>query len=502
MNKLFPLNTETKRILFWTIVSIVAMSIQMIAGMFFGPSMIMLFFALIVVFLSTVMHPQVGIFTILICTMWFERYFTLAPITVGSEIFKIYPLDFCILFLALSLAARFVEGKIKFRAQALDWFILVFGGVCTLSLLSSYWRGLDMAVAIGTYKNYFLYAVLYLVCTIILQTKEDWARLLNWLIVAGFGLFFFLFYGLIAGHGLWSEYTPLSTAGERLIAGTHIFYLMLFFFWLAAAYLYREIKEKDKFWSIAAIVGMSLSGLALVVSLVRHLWLAVPAVLIFWIMFLPTMRRRLKFLILIGVVGALTAALTLIFIFSGRAIHGTDAGQTFANTSQVLAERTDMQNVTSGGDSSFHWRLTVWKVGFSAWITHPFLGLGLGYRITGLENNWPFDIALREIHNDYLAMLYQMGVVGLIAVLEFIVFLWYNFFRERSYLLDNDPLDGRLFFSFWSMTILFMIGFLVSVYWDVNFFVIWWWIAIAGLRFVCMRRPVTTKIFYEDTSDK
>ena len=161
-----------------------------------------------------------------------------------------------------------------------------------------------------------------------------------------------------------------------------------------------------------------------------------------------------------------------------------------------------MQNVTSGGDSSFHWRLTVWKVGFSAWITHPFLGLGLGYRITGLENNWPFDIALREIHNDYLAMLYQMGVVGLIAVLEFIVFLWYNFFRERSYLLDNDPLDGRLFFSFWSMTILFMIGFFVSVYWDVNFFVIWWWIAIAGLRFVCMRRPVTTKIFYEDTSDK
>ncbi|MFA5127473.1 MAG: O-antigen ligase family protein [Patescibacteria group bacterium] len=502
MNKLFPLNTETKRILFWTIVSIAVMSTYMIAGMIFGSSMIMLLFALIVVFLSTVMHPQVGIYTILICTMWFERYFTLAPITIGSVVYKIYPLDFCILFLALSLVARLVEGKIKFKTQALDWFILVFGGVCTLSLLSSYWRGLDMAVAVGTYKNYFLYAVLYVILTIVMQTKEEWVRLLNWLIAAGFGLFFFLFYGLIAGHGLWSEYTPLSTSGERLIAGTHIFYLMLFLFWLAAAYLYREVKEKNKWQSVAVIVGMSLAGLALVVSLVRHLWLAVPTVLIFWIIFLPTMRRRLKFLILIGIVGALTAVLTFIFIYSGRVIHGSNAGQTFANTSEVLSQRTDIENVTSGNDSSFSWRLAVWKVGFSAWLTHPFFGLGLGHRITGLINNWPFDIALREIHNDYLAMLYQMGVVGLIAVLEFLVFLWYIFFHDRSFLLDNESLDGRLFFSFWSMAILFMIGFLVSVYWDVNFFVIWWWLAIAGLRFVCMRQPVTTKIFYEDTSDK
>ena len=515
MNKIFPLNTEAKRILFWTIVSVAAMSVHIISGLFFGPSMVMLMFALIIVFLSTVMHPQVGIFTIFICTMWYERNFTLAPIFINGASYKIYPLDFCILFTVLSLTARFIEGKIKFRPHPLDWFVLMFGGICTLSLLSSYWRGLDMPVAIGTYKNYFLYAIVYLICTIILQTKEDWIRLLNWLMIAACGLFFFLFYGLIAGHGLWSEYTPLSTAGERLIAGTHIFYLMMFLFWLAASYIYREVKDKkDKYRSAALIGAMSICGLALVVSLVRHLWLAVPAVIAFWLIFLPTMRRRLKFLTMIGMVAVLTAVFSFAYIYVGKAIHGSDAGLTIANASEVLGERADITSITSSfissddgknilqGDASFHWRLTVWKVGFSAWMTHPFFGLGLGYHISGLENNWPFEIALREIHNDYLAMLYQMGVVGFIAVMEFMFYLWYGFFRERSDLMDEDPAEGRLMFAFWSSACLFMIGFLISVYWDVNFFNIWWWLAIAALRFLWSRKPATTKIIYEDIANK
>lgn len=500
MEKLFPLNTSIKRNLFWGILSISAMSIFVVATIFFGQSLVLYFFALVLVFLSTVMHPEAGLYTIFICTMWFERHFTLIPLEIGTTAYKIYPLDFCILFLALSLAARIVEGKIKWRTQPLDWFILIFGAMCSLGFLSSYWRNLDMALAFGTYKNYFLYAIVYILCVMILPLRDDWQRLMKWLIAGGVGVFFFLAYGLINGRGLWSEFTPLSTSGERMIAGTHAFYLAMFFFWVLAIFLFREAEKKIEWWRAFLLVfAMSFSSLALIVSLVRHLWVAMIAVIILWLIFLPGLRQRLKYLALIGVIGALTAVLLLVYSNAGKLIHGSDAVRTVSKTSQVLQERADIDYISSGGDSSFHWRLTVWRTGYNAWIAHPFLGLGLGYQISGYENNWPFHIALREIHNDYLAILYQLGVIGLIAVIEMFIFLWYRFLQERENLLTDGIYDARLFFSFWSAVVLFIAGFSISIYWDINLFVIWWWLALAQMRFLWVRRAAK-KITYDDTA--
>jgi O-antigen ligase len=503
MEKLFPLNTAVKRNLFWGLLSISAMSIYVVATLFFGQSLVMYFFALVLVFLSTVMHPEAGLYTIFICTMWFERYFTLIPLEIGATAYKIYPLDFCILFLALSLAARFVEGKIKWRTQPLDWFILIFGAVCSLGFLSSYWRNLDMALAFGTYKNYFIYAIIYVLCVMALPLRDDWQRLLKWLIAGGVGVFFFLAYGLINGRGLWSEFTPLSTSGERMIAGTHTFYLAMFFFWMLAAFLFREAEKKIEWWrAVILVFAMSFSALALVVSLVRHLWLAMLGVVVLWLVFLPGLRRRLNYLAVLGAVGILTAALLYTYSNAGKLIQGPAVGKTVSETSVILGERADVGYVVSGSDTSFHWRLTVWRTGYNAWIAHPFLGLGLGYQISGFENDWPFRVALREIHNDYLAMLYQLGVVGLIAVIELFIFLWYRFLQESDTLLTGEANDANLFFSFWSAVVLFMVGFSVSVYWDVNLFVIWWWLALAQLRLLWAHRAIAKKIIYDDTANK
>ncbi len=498
--KLFPLKTESKQELFWALLAISAMSIYVIATIFFGQSLILYFFALVLVFLSTAMHPAAGLYCILICLMWFERHFTLLPLEIGTVAYKIYPLDFCILFLFLSVSARFVEGKYKWRQQPIDWFIIIFGAVCSLGFISAYWRELNMAYAFGTYKNYFLYVVIYFIATVILQSKEDWHKLVRWLVAGGVGLFFFLFYGLIVGRGLWSEFTPLSTSGERLIAGTHTFYLMIFIFFLISYFLFRNVKQKMEWWKTALIAsGVSLALLALIVSLVRHLWIAMIFIFIFWIAFLPGIKQRIRFLLF--VVGTTVISFILLFTYTnvGKFMHGNESPKTFTNTSQVLTERTDIGYVVGGGDSSFRWRLTVWKTGYVAWIAHPFLGLGLGYEISGYDNNWPFRIALREIHNDYLAMLYQLGMIGFIALVEWFVYLWYRFFKERENLLTGEIGDGQLFFAFWSIILLFMVGFSISIYWDINLFVIWWWLALALVRLLWIRRP-TKKITYDDSS--
>lgn len=502
MERLFPLKTESQQNIFWGVLAISAMSVYTLASIYLSQSLVLFFFALVLVFLATAMHPKAGLYTIFICTMWFERHFTLLPLEIGTTAYKIYPLDFCILFVVLSLAARFIEGKVKWRPQPLDWFILVFGAVCSLGFVGAYWRNLDMAYAFGTYKNYFLYAIVYFISAVMLTTKEDWYQMIRWLTVGGAGVLFFLFYGLVVGRGLWSEFTPLSTTGERMIAGTHVFYLLIFFFLLLGAFMFRDVAKKYPRWKDAlSIIAMSLAGLALVVSLVRHLWLAMAFIFIFWLIFLNGWRQRVRYLAVVAGVAVITAVLLFSYTQIGKLIHGINSGQTLNNINTVLSERTNVDYVIGGGDSSFHWRLTVWRVGYSAWITHPFLGLGLGYEISGLENNWPFHIAMREIHNDYLAILYQLGVVGLIALVEWFIYMCYCFITARQSEILDDWEEGGLFFIFSSIALLFMIGFSISIYWDINLFVIWWWLALAALRLLWVKKA-TRKIIYEDTSDK
>jgi O-antigen ligase len=502
MDKLFPLKTESQQDIFWGVLAITSMSIFVVASLFLDQSLLLYFFALVLVFLATIMRPSAGIYTIFLCTMWFERHFTLLPLQIGESIYKIYPLDFCILFLVLSLGARFLEGNLKWKNHPLDWFIIVFGVICTIGLGLALFRNLNMALAFGTYKNYFLYAILYFLCVAIFITKEKWKQLFNWLIVGGCGLFIFLFYGLVVGKGLWSEYTPLSTVGERLIAGTHVFYLAIFFFILLSVYLFQNAQNKlSKCQAIMIYTAMSLCGLAFVVSLVRHLWIAIIFVCVFWLIFLPGLRLRVKFFKTAIIVAVISAIMLTAYSFGGKIISGDSAGKTVSETSTVLQERTSMANVIGGEDSSFHWRLSVWQAGYKAWLIHPLFGLGLGYEISGFDNGWPFHVALREIHNDYLGILYQLGIVGFLAMLEWFIYLFYRFLKSRDDLIGEDINEARRLFSFSSVVLLFIVGFSISVYWDINLFVIWWWLALAGLRFL-WRQPEVKKIIYEDIASK
>lgn len=459
------------------------MSVYIIGTLFFGQSLLLYCFALLLVFCSIMVRPSSGLYILVICTMWFERHFTLAPLSLGSIAVKFYPIDFVILFLIISVIARMIFGGWKFQLKTLDRFILIFGAICTIGLVTAYIRGLDLSVAFGTYKNYFLYSIIYFLFAIILRAEEDWRSLMSWFFVGGFGLIFFLAFGLINGRGLWSEFTPLSTAGERLLAGTHTFYFVLFFFWLAGLFLWKKRKSGEKWFdNIWVWIALSLSAGALVVSLVRHLWLAVAFVLVFWLAFLPGLKTRLRYVFLVALTAIITTVWLSGYYYSENVLRpGDQSGKISA--SQVLKERTDIQYVTSMQDSSFRWRVSTWKIGYFAWTISPVFGTGLGYKISGFDNNWPFTIALREIHNDYLAILFQLGMVGFIVVGVWFLYMCYEFIKNRKLLSGDDLFRSRLFFFSWSSILVLMVGFSISVYWDVNLYIIWWWLALAAMRF-------------------
>lgn len=469
---------------FWQVLALFTMSAFVLVFLFFGQNIWIYGAVLFVCFISILFAPEAGLSVALVATMWFERHFTLQPLVWGDFSYKIYPLDFILLFTAFSVGARLISGELKFVWRKFDLPILIFGAVCVFGLIWSVVIGSDMDLAFSTFKNYFVYAVVYFLAVIILRREGDWKNLARWLAFGGVGIFFFLFYGLIAGQGLWSEFTPLSTSGARLIAGTHVFYLTLFGFGLVAALLWPKgwdiLKKKiERDWLGLAL---ALVGLALVVSLVRHLWLALIFIFIAWLIFSTAdIQRRLWAIAGRGLLA--TAAAFVIFLW-GHALLVGGLPASFDKVVHVLSERASVVNVISLRDESFRWRMAAWRAGLNLWTNSPVWGIGLGRLVVGADETYVFEIPMRDLHNNYLGVLIQLGLLGAAAVIGWFVYLLAASRRLWRAVRGRDEFSTVLAFTCVSAVLLFMIVFSVSVYWDINLFIIWWWLALAGLRWL------------------
>ncbi|MEK7681076.1 MAG: O-antigen ligase family protein [Patescibacteria group bacterium] len=463
------------------LLTVVIMAGFVIHGIWQGQSLSFYAIFILVSFYSIFKYPKTGIYLIIIGTMWFERHFTLQPLTIGDVSYKIYPLDFILLITGLSLFVRVVDKEIKWKWHKFDTPILLFGLAATFGYLLSWLRNLDPVLAFGTYKNYFLYAVVYVFIALLFKTKEDWKKLMAWFFAGGAGLFFFLFYGIITGHGLWSDFTPLSTYGERLIAGTHIFYMVLFGFFLMSLYFWKsEFQKKISEKIIFACIGLVAIGI--LVSLVRHLWAALAVIFILWFIFLY--REEKKKMITLGKkCFAIGLFFILIYLWVSFSFKGA-VPQNLSKGYYAVKERVGIESVARLEDSSFRWRISAWAVGVVLWTRHPVLGSGLGQLVSGYDNIVPFEIAARELHNNYLGILIQLGVVGLGVVLAWFWMLLVKMKEMWKFTQARDNFYTQLTFTWVSVVLLFMIGFSISVYWDVNFFIIWWWVALAAVRFL------------------
>ncbi len=469
---------------FITAIAIIMMSGLLLYGYFFGQSLILYLFVMLFVGVLILNNPKVGLSLIFVCTMWFERYFTLESLRIGDQLYKAYPIDFVIGFLLLSFFVLWLKGKkIDFKFYKFDWLILIFIGLVSLSFVYSLSISNDSALAFGTYKNYALYGIVYFFSILLLKTKEDWKNLMLWLSVGGLGLFFFLGLGVISGAGLWSEYTPLSTMGSRLIAGSHVFFLVIFSFWALANYLWPDNLKIDKvllkkilFWVLL------ICAFGIIVSLVRHLWLALFTIIILWSIYLKREQNRE----ILQIVKKTFVMLFVVFIigFWLSSLFSLDLVNTQKITS-ILSQRIDVGSVVTLKDSSFSWRLATWLEGFRTWSRQPILGAGLGYSVTGYVDVYFFEIAMRELHNNYLGLLFQLGIVIFAFVVYWFVYMIKTIHKSATVIFNNpDPETKRLFFTWSSVFVLFIVIFAGSVYWDINYFIIWWWLALAGLRFV------------------
>jgi len=475
-----------KEELWWSILAMGAISGYLLSYLYFGQNLWIYFSCLAVAGIAVLKFPQVGLYLIFFCTLIFERHFTLQALAIGDVEYKLYPLDIIIGLTTLSVLLKLFfehQEKNKIIFNKFDYPILVFGLVATASFIFALLTKVDTATAFGAYKNYFIYAIVYFLSLFILKTREDWKRLMFWFIFGSTIMFFFLGYGLLTGHGLWSEYTPLSTSGARLIAGTHAFYFVLFGFW-SIAWFFWSSKENRLIGKKEMMFVLVLIALALVVSLVRHLWLALLMILILWLIYLPKSKKEILYglftkVLLFGIL------LSLLFFW----IYGLKEGNSPVFVRKylyVLQERVSISSVVNLQDESFRWRVSAWMAGVSLWRSSPFLGIGLGKQIIGYDELFFFDIPPRDLHNNYLGIFVQMGLLGIFAVIYWFIYLLKCLDKLWRDLCEKSDFDTILFFVWGNALVLFMIVFSISVYWDINLFIIWWWLGLAAVRFLAV----------------
>lgn len=474
-----------------TIIAITAMSLFVLYSIVFSQSLLLYLIALIIVGVVLFRYPKSLLPIIIVLTMWFERFFTLQLLELPGLALKLYPLDLLIALGICTVAYQLLTKHHRITLRRFDLPIILFVCLVGVVFLRSFFLETSIDLAFSTLKNYALYAIIYFLAIFTLPKQEDWKELTRWMLIASVGLFLFLLVGILRGSGIWSEYTPLSTSGVRLIAGTHTFYLTITLFAVVGISLWD--KAKTPLLRLCNIIVPLLFTAAIIISLVRHLWVAGIVLLLIWACVLQKKQRKKLF----GFLGRGALALSIVILLSGGVYWLVAGGLPTQVTEAVIVmrERLDVGSVLRLEDSSFGWRVATWQSALQMWRTEPIFGIGFGHMVSGAFQDYPFHIPVRDLHNDYMGILLQMGTIGLAFVLYWfgtLLVQLYNLWRKVR--TSRNTFWKKHVFLWGNVVLLFMIVFSVSIYWDINLFIIWWWLALAGVRFALVEKHMITNV--------
>lgn len=448
-----------------TFLAVIFVSLFVIATFFTGFNIYLYAACLFFVSLFILKNPEVGLYAIIILTFIFERFFTLQPITWGENVYKIYPLDILILATILSFLIWQLRQSKKIAISRQGIFIIIFAVFSFFSAIYGIWRGGETVIALSTFKNYALYAVFFFLIINIIDSREKLKRLVKVFLIAGAGLLIFVLIGWARRTGLWIEYTPLSTFGTRLLAPTHAFYLSLVV--LLALNLYAFGKKLFREFAFPIILIQLLGILG---ALSRHLYLALVVGVLFSIIFLSREPRK-NLLKIIFTQAVLILVLIAIFSWASYLLTGDVP---ILGSDIIKSTIARVKTLSLGAeDESSYFRIYAWKEAWDQFSKNPILGIGFGHKLTFDFFGYPTKIEVRELHNDFIAVGLQMGILGFLSFLA--VNLHFLISVLKNIRKINDDLKPYLFGAA-ACFVLFIFAANFGVYFDINLLVIFYWI--------------------------
>lgn len=422
------------------------------------------------------LYPRAGLLAALVTTLFFERFFTLLPLVVGETTYKLYPLDVLIVATLVGALLYLVRQPLpKDFWQTSDAWLFLFIGYCvalfgvSLFLLPN----TDAGLAFGTVKQYVFYPLLVWLIPFFIRTKGDLIFWAKHIFVAVLGLGIFLVIGVLRGGGLWTEYTPLTTSGVRLIAFPHGFYAALAFLTLV---LWHPTYTGKKFQPGQFLAAGSLLAVMVLASLMRHLWLGLGVVFTASFLFYIRHPYSLKMLRYFFLLSIPVVMLTSVLWFLVALMPDSHLAIRSEQVTSVVTDR--VSSIGNKYDESLAWREAAWASAIKAFKKMPLTGIGFGQQVpVELGGDYQEYIEVRDIHNSWLALVVQTGVLGLIFFGGFIVsLLWplLGFIRLRRY--------HEVHFIVLALVAFQSLVFLSQPYLETNLLSIWFWVTLGVAR--------------------
>lgn len=423
--------------------------------------------------LFVIPSPPLGLSLIIALTMIFERFFTLQTLTIDDTIYKLYPLDIVIGMTLVGIVAYYRHTR---ERLAMTWqlpekllaLFIIFGFAHFVMSLTTF--GADTAVAFSTFKNYALYPLLYFVVLLLIKDASSFRYIMRTILATAVAVIAFIAIGALRGEGLWTEFTPLSTEGVRILAGTHAFYLSIATLITISLIAYQKLRYPALTTAIISIWLIGIAG-----SLMRHLWLALLIAFATLFVLIPKDARKHSLRH-----GAYSALVILCVLCIGTwiimLVPTANVGQQAVATVDIVSERLQSINNTTT-DTSASWRLELWKNAIDAWTDSPIIGIGFGQSLPLDLGDWQTTEEIRNIHNSPLAILVQMGIVGFALFTGFMV----SVVAKSYHTLHTHP-DAPYYFGIIAALALLLFSSLFQPYLETNLTGIFLWILLGLLR--------------------
>lgn len=445
--------------------------------LFGKPVWLVLAVVLVLSFVIIAFNPLVGLISILVSTFVFERYFTLQGVYgFQMEGAPIYLMDLIFAMTLLSvLARRLAIGRLNFNLGLNNLLIVFYLIFCLLGLVVGTLKGNDLILNLATFKNYFVYVFFYFLTISLVTTKTELKLVLRWLMGSGVLLIFFIAAGMVTGQGIWSEFTPLSTVGSRLLAGTHAYYLTIPLVLGLVVFSTRRNQKSSPFLILLMVVWLT----GLLLSLQRHLWISVGVGILFLLLTLQTNEKFRFFKILTVGLAFFTTFIIIIKLLSSAFL----AAPTVIEKEIFSAISSRFYSLsTFSSDVSAVWRLDIWREVLGIIISNPLLGVGFGHQIIQSFPWGSFIYAIREVHNSFLALAAQVGLTGLLIFLAIFVDFFIQALRR---LKETTELRPELL-SVMTILLIFFVAANFGTYLEINLFVILPWVFL-GLGQVILK---------------
>lgn len=411
--------------------------------------------------------PEVGLYTIILCAMVYERFFTLQPIIFDVNIYKIYPIDAILLVTFISfLIHHFGNLKSKeIKYTRLEIATFIFFLTLIVALVYSIIKNPDKELAIATFKNYSYLLILFLTVFII-RTKIQFKRIINVFLAGGIILIGFVIYGLASGNGLWSEFTP----GTRFLAQTHSYYLLLPAF-LAIVFL---IFGKEIYGHIKTQAIILAQSIGIVAGMHRHLWLGFGAGLATIFFLSDKEKRKIALKNIIGILLIVIIVFSL-FIWIGTLLN-VNIDVTATSYAQRFTERVQSLFTlkSSNIEEAAGWRLKAWQEGLLLFSKNPIFGIGFGKMLNVEFQGFVSTVEMRALHNELLGVFIQAGLLALIPFIFINFYLIKYFIKLYKTKIQEQP-ELIALFAFYIAT---LVGMLFSLYLVTNMLNIFYWITI------------------------